>query len=132
MPKAELKTPPGDQRPDAEMVTYAVISDRWSGTTKILHIPFPYWQLDYSNIEPLNEELPRINIQVMDADNPNRFIRSISLIHTDFRAYKEKPELREKQWTETFYEGHRSYYFVINARCIKSYTLEIKVPKKYV
>lgn len=121
-------TAPGNTK----WVTYATIDGQWSGTTGIVRIPFPLWRLDYSSITPMNYEIPRFNCQVMDAEDPNRFVRVITLNFADFRAMKDNPDLQEQQWVNTFYEGYHDYYFVINTRCIKSYHLEIQVPETYV
>ncbi|MDI6719520.1 MAG: hypothetical protein QMD46_07930 [Methanomicrobiales archaeon] len=129
-----LSTPPA-QPQDHSLVTYAVIQGRWSGTTEILRIPFPYWEMHYT-AEPLvdvSEDhvtvFPRINIQVMDADDPNRFVRVANPDILDSRLFAENDP---RPWIEKFYEGNRNYYFVINARFVSSYTIEIKVPKRYV
>ncbi len=113
-------------------VTYATIDGKWSGTTGIVRIPFPMWRLDYSGTTTSNYEIPRFNCQVMDAEDPNRFVRIITLNFPEFLAMKDKPELRNEQWVSTFYEGNHDYYFVINARCIDAYHLKIQVPETYV
>jgi hypothetical protein len=111
-----------------EMVTYATISGRWSGTTEIINIPFPYWELHYS-VEPLTEPgyvYPNINIQVMDADDPNRFVRIINPGILDPRLWEEYDP---RPWKEKFYEGERNYYYIITTNFVKSYSISIKVPK---
>ncbi len=127
-----ISSPPNEPPPDTTTVTYAVISGQRSGTTEIVHIPFPYWYLDYSDITPMNYIFPSFNVQVMDANDPNRFVRIISLNYMDFRSYEYAPEQCKQQWISKFCEGYRDYYFVINTKCIDSYTLRIKVPQRYV
>jgi len=112
--------------------TYATIDGQWSGTTGIVRIPFPMWRLDYSGTTTSNYEIPRFNCQVMDAEDPNRFVRIITLNFPEFLAMKDKPDLRNEQWVSTFYEGNHDYYFVINTRCIDAYHLKIQVPEGYV
>ncbi|MDV2482348.1 hypothetical protein F8E02_10115 [Methanoculleus sp. Wushi-C6] len=124
--------PPVNASGATRWVTYATIDGKWSGTTGIVRIPFPRWRLDYSEITTSNDELPRFNCQVMDAEDPNRFVRIITLNFADFLGMKERPDLKKEQWTSTFYEGNHDYYFVINTRCIDSYTLKIQVPEAYV
>lgn len=117
------------------MIPYATIVGQWSGTTDIVYIPFPYWQLDYSNTVPLSDDIARLNIQVMDADDPNRFVRSITVPFTAFKAVGINTNATgqaQRQWTETFYEGYKKYYFVINTIGIKSYNIKILIPQKYV
>jgi hypothetical protein len=142
-------------------ITYATISGQYRGTTQVMHIPFPYWELWYT-VEPagkmggkdqklgtstvLGEEgsgishsfvqgsfsviTPVFTIQVMDADDPNRIVRTItppggldSALWTDSDP---------RPWKERFYEGQRNYYFVINTQALSSYTIEIRVPAEYI
>jgi coenzyme F420-reducing hydrogenase beta subunit len=122
------RTAPGVTR----WVTYATIDGQWSGTTGIVRIPFPMWRLDYSDITTSNDEIPLFNCQVMDAEDPNRFVRIFTLNLPDFLAMKDKPDLRKEQWVHTFYEGNHDYYFVINARCLDAYHVKVQVPETYV
>ena len=120
--------------PDTTLVTYAVIQGRWSGTTQILQIPFPYWEMHYTaepSVDITKDEIrvfPRINIQVMDADDPNRFVRTVDSNILDPRLFKENDP---RPWVEKFYEGNHNYYFVIKAQFISSYKIEVMVPKRY-
>jgi len=124
--------PPGTAPGITRWVTYATIDGQWSGTTGIVRIPFPMWRLDYSDITTTNDEIPLFNCQVMDARDPNRFVRVVTLNFADFLAVKDEPDLRKGRWVSTFYEGCHDYYFVINTRCIDSYHLKIQVPETYV
>jgi hypothetical protein len=92
--------------PDTSMTTFATIASGTgsSGTTKIIYIPFPYWELVYT-VSPSGELIPstqsvtptqgvgvsysgvsgsystaspQFTIQVMDGDDPNRIVRIIS------------------------------------------------------
>lgn len=96
---------------DMNMTTIATIASSTgsSGTTNIMYIPFPYWELVYtlepfSTTKPSSESgsvtptqgqdatsiswsgisgsysvvNPQFTIQVMDGDDPNRIVRSIS------------------------------------------------------
>jgi len=127
-------TPRPNTTVNRTMTTYAKIDGRWSGTTEIVHIPYPYWELHYTAepaVDTSNEDVfvfPRINIQVMDAEDPNRFVRICNPDVLDMRTFAEHDP---RPWVEKFYEGNRNYYFVINSRFVSSYSLEIKVPAKY-
>jgi len=186
---------------DTNMTTIATIasSDGSSGTTNIMYIPFPYWELVYT-VEPAtalepgkveSEQVsadttlrsagtpvssysgisgsystvsPQFTIQVMDGDDPNRIVRSISPpggINLDLwmgtwsekenvdvdeipgvpvkkrkasiaDAYSDFTAVDPRPWTEKFYEGQRNYYFIITAQSLDSYTIEIKVPSRYI
>jgi len=172
--------------PDTNRTVYATISGKYSGTTQIVNIPFPYWELSYT-IDPMigpmsgpsivSQQItptlgndashsgisgsyasvtPVFSIQVMDATDPNRVVRSITppggidpnlwkgitpttlpFTSTTRPKYAETvatPTISytdPRPWTEKFYEGQRSYYFIINSQYLNSYTLKILVPTKY-
>ena len=163
------------------MTSYAKISGKFSGTTQIIKIPFPYWQIVYT-VDPVaqpslntvqpeatsksgvassgvqgsySSATPSFTIQVMDADDPNRIVRTISppggidlnlwkgikntvnpavtnvkLGHETTSA--DVPYNDPRPWTEKFYEGQRSYYFIIKAELLNSYDIDIQVPTKYI
>jgi len=132
IPAGTVQKPTGIQ--NRTLVTYAVIKGQSSGTTEIVHVPFPYWELHYT-VEPLvdisREDVmvfPRINIQVMDADDPSRFVRVINPDQLDTRTWSISDP---RPWVEKFYEGNHDYYFILNARFIASYELSIMVPEHY-
>lgn len=113
------------------MTTYAEIHGEGSGTTEIIHIPYPYWELWY-DADPYNTEFCFFNVQVMDANDPNRFVRILSHPYTDFKSGNVTRDNTKSRWTEQFYEGSGDYWFVINTRCIRSYDLQVMVPERYV
>jgi hypothetical protein len=90
--------------PVVNMTSYATFSGALSGTTQIMYIPFPYWELWYT-VDPQPERKttqvsitptlgsgasasgisgsyttvkPQFTLQVMDANDPNRIVRVIS------------------------------------------------------
>lgn len=171
--------------PDTNRTVYATISGKYSGTTQVVNIPFPYWEISYT-IDPMIGQKsgnavqstavtptlgqgssysgiqgsyasvsPEFSIQVMDASDPNRIVRTITPpggIDPDLWAgvtqttpavtrtvkYAEivaTPTLSStdpRPWTEKFYEGGRGYYFIINSKYLNSYTIEILVPTRYI
>jgi len=173
--------------PDTGRTVYATISGKYSGTTQVINIPFPYWELSYT-VDPVigpmsgpaivSQQItptlgndysrsgiqgsygsvnPEFSLQVMDATDPNRIVRSITppggidpdlwagitptapaVTNTARIKYAQTvatPTLSNtdpRPWTEKFYEGQRSYYFVINSQYLKSYTIKILVPTKYI
>ncbi len=89
---------------NSSMITYANISGQLSGTSSIMYIPFPYWELWYT-VDPYPDQTPptikivptmgvgisysgisgsystlnpQFTIQVMDGNDPNRIVRTIS------------------------------------------------------
>jgi hypothetical protein len=170
---------------DTNMTTFATIkSDTGSsGTTSVMYIPFPYWELVYT-VEPTSalkpvtvtatatqgtglsysglsgsysSANPQFTIQVMDGDDPNRIVRTISPpggINLDlwtgvtpttthensqFKTSQIKPvattttkAVDPRPWTEKFFEGQRHYFFIITAQSLDSYTIKIQIPTRYI
>lgn len=186
----EQTTPMGTRinasSPDTNRTVYATISGKYSGTTQVVSIPFPYWEISYT-IDPMIGQKsgntiqstavtptlgqgssysgiqgsyasvsPEFSIQVMDAADPNRIVRTITPpggIDPDLwagvtqttpevtRTARKYAEIAEtptlsftdpRPWTEKFYEGQRSYYFIIDAKYLNSYTIRILVPTRYI
>jgi hypothetical protein len=97
---------------------------------------------------------PQFTVQVMDGDDPNRIVRTITppggidldlwlgtarVVHNN-TAFTSK-QLKNagtvtasdpRPWTEKFYEGQRRYFFIITAQSLDSYTLRIEVPTRYI
>lgn len=169
-----------DQIPvNTSRTTIAKISGQFSGVTQVIEIPYPYWELVYT-IQPSTAPVPGITqvtptegegvsssgvsgsystsspvftIQVMDANDPNRIVRTISPpggIDLNLWLGKKNvvtnpqdnsvssttpsnvPYNDPRPWTEKFFEGERSYYFVITAHSLDSYTIQIQVPSTYI
>lgn len=173
-------------QPDNRRTVYATISGKYSGITQVINIPFPYWELSYTidpMMGPMSGPAiqsiaitptlgqgvsysgiqgsygsvsPQFSIQVMDASNPNRIVRTISPpggIDPDlwegitqatpavsqtpvkYAAIQPTPtpsSTDPRPWLEKFFEGQRGYYFVINSQYINSYTLKILIPTRYI
>ena len=167
--------------PNTNMTSFAKINGKSSGTTQVMKIPFPYWELVYT-VDPVAETKPssvvvtgtkgsgiaagsgvqgsysgaspQFTVQVMDAEDPNRIVRTISPPGgIDINLWKgikgsinpastakagrvtnsaDTPITDPRPWTEKFYEGCRSYYFIINAQLLNSYSIDIRVPTRYI
>jgi hypothetical protein len=131
-PEGQVTPPPNPTIPqpavqNRSMVTYAVISGQWPGTSENLYIPTPYWVLEYT-AEPLAlppNAYPLLIIQVFDAQDPNRII----IAPIKQTIYEEPPDT---PWSQKLYEGKRTYYFKVDTSFIKSYTITVKVPQEYI
>jgi hypothetical protein len=103
---------------DQELGTSTFLGEEGSG------ISHSFLQGSFSVITPV------FNLQVMDADDPNRVVRTITppggLDSTLWTESDPRP------WKEKFYEGQRNYFFVINTQALSSYTIEIRVPEEYI
>ena len=114
------------------MITYAMVHGTGSGATEIFHIPTPYWELRY-DVNPYNIEFGHFNVTVMDTTDPSKFVRIVTLGISELaQGKKSTAKWKAENWKEIFYEGQKDYRFVINTQCIRSYTLQIMVPEKYV
>jgi hypothetical protein len=126
LPPASPTIPP-DTPPNRALTTFAVITGQWSGTSEKLYIPFPSWVMEYT-AEPTTESgdvFPRLIIQVFDTQNPNR--NNLPVINQEIIGTPPTDP-----WVVKLYEGNREYYFKVDTRFIKSYTITIKVPSQYV
>ena len=142
--------------------SYATISGRYTSTTQVFTIPFPYWELWYtadpagpvggqgqklgtSTVTGSKESgstqtviqgsysssFPEFTVQVMDADDPNRIVRTITPpggLDKSLWTTTNDP----RPWKERFFEGSRNYYFIITAHALNSYNLDIRVPTEYI
>jgi hypothetical protein len=126
---------------------YATISGKYSATSQIITLPFPYWEIWYT-VDPaaplggkegtqsiiqgsFSITNPEFTIQVMDAEDPNRVVRTITPpggLDSSLWTGAGDP----RPWKEKFYEGERKYYFIISAHSLNSYKLDIRVPAAYI
>jgi len=140
---------------NSSMTSYARISGKYSGTTRIIKIPFPYWELVYT-IDPVTVKepglvkviqtdggvphsgvqgsysgvIPEFTVIVIDAEDPDRVVRTFSPpggINQDMWKRSDP-----RPWTEKFYEGQRNYYFIITSKLLDSYSIDIRIPSKYI
>ncbi|MFA6331899.1 MAG: hypothetical protein WCX22_03010 [Methanoregula sp.] len=173
--------------PDTNMTTFATISSSTgsSGTTDVMYIPFPYWEIVYTvnpagELDPASVEIqptkgqglsysgisgsystakPEFTIQVMDGDDPNRIVRTITPpggidldlwtgvesdkeVDTEDNTHFKTNQMQSideeidavdpRPWTEKFYEGQRHYYFIITSQSLNSYSVKIQIPTRYV
>jgi len=173
------------QQVNTSMVTFATISGKYSGTTQTINVPFPYWELTYTidpETGPMSGQTapsivitptlgqgssysgiqgsyasvtPVFTIQVMDASDPNRIVKTITPPggidpNLWMGITQATPEITRaskygtivptqtlgsidpRPWTVKFFEGQRNYFFIINARYIDSYKIDLRVPARYI
>ena len=165
---------------DTNLTILSTISGRYSGTTDTFFMPYPYWELWYT-VEPSGSTagkdeksdsssslegsysvtIPKFTLQVMDGNDPNRIVRTVtppggidkdlweSDLDTSSTSGKGSSSTSSKTsssgtsdsatinldprpWNEKFFEGERSYFFIITTQTLDSYTVEIKVPTRYI
>jgi hypothetical protein len=65
----------------------------------------------------------------MEAGNSSRLVRTVTPMGSiDPALWKDNDP---RPWKEKFLEGQKSYYFIIKAGGITSYSLDIRVPNNY-
>jgi hypothetical protein len=123
--------PPSMSTPVLQWTQFAVLVGNRSGTTEEFYIPFSSWEMQYTaNLSNISEEqevvlLPRMRIQVVDAEDPSRIVCSFEPDLLDARIgtpYDPRP------WKERIEEGNHRYFLVIHIQEIPSYSVEILVP----
>jgi len=104
---------------------------------------------------------PKFTVQVMDGNDPNRIVRTVTppggidkdLWETDLDTSSTSSSgststssktstsstsdsttinLDPRPWKEKFFEGERNYFFIITTQSLDSYKVEIKVPTRYI
>lgn len=143
---------PDDTPAPEKMLTYASIASTGGGTTQVIAMPFPYWELHYT-VDPwkttfvgetsskaaghadfvASEVFPSFSIEVRDAGD-NSLVREITPRGgLDAELWEDEEESDPRPWIEKFYEGtsRRSYYFVIHTHMINSFSMDVKVPERY-
>jgi hypothetical protein len=124
---------------DYTSILTSPIKGQYSGTTQVISIPFPYWELWYT-VQPTVSDLrlqsealtsystvlPSFSIDVVDAANPGSAVRVITPPGTLDPLLWQTDDPRP--WKEKFLEGNKQYYLIIKANMLSSYEIDIKVP----
>jgi hypothetical protein len=129
-PTIPISRPPDDVRVSGKMVEYATVTLDYPPrilATEVYHIPFPYWDLNVS-VTPMND-FPWIVIEVRDADDPNRIVKEVQYSRSDILQPGDKTKGKEEGFT--IREGYGDYYVIIRSESLKSLTITIKIPEKY-
>lgn len=137
-PTTTMMRPPNDIHVSEKMVEYAVIScnDGLYGrrvlATEVYHIPFPYWAITVS--ATAGTDYPWLVVEIRDPDDPNRLVEEIRYFRGDILEVKSNATQNspvEKDKTFLIREGYGDYYFVTHSESLKSFTITISVPEKY-
>ncbi|QYZ79166.1 hypothetical protein E2N92_06825 [Methanofollis formosanus] len=116
------------------MMNYATISSENSTgvmATEIYRVPTPYWELNYT-VAASNPEYARFKIEIRDPNDPNRFVGEVSLDRADFSKGTNSTKTDTScSGSLALREGFREYYFVIYPEYLRSFSVVVQVPKKY-
>lgn len=127
-PTIALSRPPDDLQVSERMVEYATATidrPRRVIATDTYHIPFPYWDLTVK-MTPMNEH-PWFEMEIGDARDPNRIVKTIRYSRHDILS----GEGGSREETFTIREGYGDYYFIIRSESLRSLTIIVEVPEKY-
>ncbi|WFN35194.1 hypothetical protein L1S32_03490 [Methanogenium sp. S4BF] len=117
---------PAPYQQNRTMTTYAVIQGEASGVTEIVAIPSGYWEMhitfDPWTDSPINSYL---EFQIRNAEDRSDY-QTFNSVDEGPRVSKEAGG--QNMWVIERYEAG-SFYFVINEQLLKSYTIEILIPK---
>lgn len=129
-----VKQPNDLQVETRKMKDYATISSTKVEkvmTTEVYHIPFPYWEIHYTADAKI-KEYARFEVEVRDAEDPNRLVAEIDLKRADFMTPKNSTaEETANSGTILLREGFRDYYFVISTESIRSFSVVVRAPAQY-
>lgn len=109
--------------PAVQMINYADIVGKYTGTTSPFRIPTPYWEIAY-NVTP-SGSTPVFMMDVMEkglAGEQDKTIRSLV-----YRQGKV-PDPKDGR----FFEGGRDYYLNITADQVEKYRIIVSIPLKYI
>ena len=134
---------PASVFPESEKFTTLITVNGQTGkTSDTFSVPGGYWELWYT-ADPLitggqdsvsssgsNSALfPYFSIQVIDKTNPNNVVETIEPQGGLDKTLWAKTGIDPRPWKQKFYKGNKEYYFVITAKHLKSYTIEVRIPK---
>ncbi len=119
--KISWQPDPDMPMPAIQMIDYASIIGKYSGSSAPFRIPTPYWELHYNISETTNNSVFSIDIIEENGDE-NKTIRTIT--------WKQGKEADPKEGR--FFEGGQNYILNITAKDIAEYKIMIKIPLKYI
>jgi hypothetical protein len=138
-PTITMVKQPNDLQVETRMKDYAMISSKNASgvmATEVYHIPFPYWELNYT-ATGYNSEGARLKIEIRDANDPNRPVGEVKLGRADFKSPTNttvnNSTAKENTCSGTLLlrEGFRDYYFVIYPESLRSFDVVIRAPANY-
>jgi hypothetical protein len=74
-------------------------------------------------------EFPWLAVEIRDPDDPNRIVKEIRYSRNDILVPDGNSDGKEERFI--IREGYDDYYFVTRSESLKSFTITISVPEKY-
>ncbi|MDV2481103.1 hypothetical protein F8E02_03575 [Methanoculleus sp. Wushi-C6] len=139
-PTITMTKQPNDLRVSERMVDYATATiDRPPRVlaTEVYRIPYPYWAVNVS-VTPMND-YSWLAMEIYEKSDPNKIVREIQYSRSDLarpgnvstKDNSTESGSARKEETFTIREGYGDYYFIIRSESLKSLTITVKVPEKY-
>ena len=124
--KLAIGDQPTQYQQNRTMTTYAVIHGDASGVTEIVTIPSGYWEM-HITFDPWTESPTNsfLNFQIRNAEDRSDY-QVFNSVNEGPRPTKESTD--KKMWVIERYDSG-SFYFVIDQQLLKSYTIQIMIPK---
>jgi len=124
------------------LTTLVTVSGQVGRTSDTFTVPTGYWELWYT-ADPLtaggqdsvsasgsnSAVFPYLSIQVIDKTNSDTIVETVEPPGGLDKTLWIKSGIDPRPWKQKFYEGNKEYCFVITTKHIKSYTLEVRIPK---
>jgi hypothetical protein len=114
---------PENPMPAIQMVVYADIVGKYTGSTAPFRIPTPYWEISY-NVTPAGSD-PAFQMDVIEKGSGKGEDRTIRTMTYHQGMVPDPKEGR-------FFEGGREYYLQITADKLEKYQVKISIPLKYI
>jgi len=124
------------------LTTLVAVSGQSGKTSDTFFVPTGYWELWYT-ADPLtaggqdsisasgsnSAVFPYLSIQVIDKTNSDTVVETVEPPGGLDKNLWAKSGVDPRPWKQKFYEGNKEYYFVITSKHLKSYTIEVRIPK---
>lgn len=114
---------PENPMPAIQMVEYADIVGKYTGSTAPFRIPTPYWEIAY-NVTPSGDT----PVFLMDVIEKGVTKADDKTIRSYIYRQGKIPDPKEGR----FFEGGRDYYLKVTADKIDKYQVKISIPLKYI
>lgn len=128
-------------RESPKLTTIASVTGQSGKQSANVTVPSGYWELWYT-VDPLvtggqdshsssgsnSAVFPTLSMVITDANDPNNEIETVEPPGgLDVTLWKRSGDPRP--WSKKFYRGYKKFNFDITARHVKSYVIEVRVPK---
>jgi len=124
------------------LTTLVAVSGQSGKTSDTFSVPTGYWELWYT-ADPLtaggqdsvsasgsnSAVFPFLSIQVIDKTDSDTVVETVEPPGGLDKILWERSGVDPRPWKQKFYEGNKEYYFVITAKHLTSYTIEVRIPK---